>query len=88
MFFEYLAGEDLIDYITRQKSKRLNEKRARHIFRKVMSAIEYAHRNHVVHRDLKLENIRYDEKTDQVKVMDFGFASFYSEDGWLQASEY
>lgn len=39
LFFEYVAGEDLIDFITRQKSKRLSEKKARSIFRKLVSAL-------------------------------------------------
>lgn len=47
------------------------------------SLIEYAHRNHVVHRDIKLENIRYNSKTGIVKILDFGFASFYTADNML-----
>jgi serine/threonine protein kinase len=31
----------------------------------------------VVHRDIKLENIRYNPITGMVKLLDFGFASFY-----------
>ncbi len=40
--------------------------------------VEYAHRNHVVHRDIKLENIRYNSVTGTVKILDFGFATFYT----------
>jgi serine/threonine protein kinase len=34
----------------------------------------------VVHRDIKLENIRYNEITGEVKILDFGFATFYGPD--------
>ncbi|RKO83236.1 kinase-like domain-containing protein, partial [Blyttiomyces helicus] len=79
--FEHVPGEDLVDHISRVG--KIREKRARVIFRGVLRAIEYAHRNHVVHRDIKLENIRYDETTDSVKVLDFGFASFYRPSSYL-----
>ncbi|KAH9271614.1 hypothetical protein BASA83_006224 [Batrachochytrium salamandrivorans] len=75
-FFEHIEGEDLVDYITR--CGRIKENNARSIFCQVLSAIDYAHRNHVVHRDIKLENIRYNEKTGSVKLLDFGFATFHT----------
>ncbi|KAI9204778.1 kinase-like domain-containing protein, partial [Polychytrium aggregatum] len=77
-FFEYLEGEDLVDYITRHG--KLSEGVSRLIIRQVLSAIEYAHRNYVVHRDIKLENIRFNPSTNVAKVLDFGFATFYSTD--------
>jgi serine/threonine protein kinase len=45
-FFDYMEGEDLVDYITRHG--RLKEKRARSIFRALVSAVEFTHRNHIV----------------------------------------
>eukprot|EP00842_Homolaphlyctis_polyrhiza_P000271 jgi/Hompol1/1244/HPOL_001760-RA len=83
-FFEYVEGEDLVDYIARYG--RIKERKSRSIFRQVLSAIEYAHRNNVVHRDIKLENIRYNEDTGIAKLLDFGFATFHSEDHLLQTN--
>jgi serine/threonine protein kinase KIN1/2 len=40
--------------------------------------IEYTHKSHIIHRDIKLENIRINPSTGVVKVLDFGFATFYS----------
>jgi serine/threonine protein kinase len=91
-FFELVEGEDLVDFISREGP--LGEARSREIFRKVLSAIgnldlffilylEHGHRNHIVHRDIKLENIRYNSKTGIVKILDFGFASFYTPDSML-----
>ncbi|KAI8800680.1 kinase-like domain-containing protein [Cladochytrium replicatum] len=83
-FFEYIEGEDLVDYVTR--NGRLRERKARSIFRQMIAAIEYSHRNNVVHRDIKLENIRYSESADLVKVLDFGFAAFHSETSNLRTN--
>jgi tRNA A-37 threonylcarbamoyl transferase component Bud32 len=83
-FFDYMEGEDLVDYITRQG--RLKEKRARSIFRSLIAAVEFAHRHHIVHRDLKLENIRYDERTNTTKLLDFGFATYWREVSFLHTN--
>jgi serine/threonine protein kinase len=90
-FFEFVEGEDLVDFISREG--KMNENLVRDIFRKVLSAIgilkvdiDYAHRNSVVHRDIKLENIRFNPITGTVKILDFGFASFYSPDEYLKTN--
>ncbi|KAJ3277155.1 serine/threonine-protein kinase KIN2 [Terramyces sp. JEL0728] len=83
-FFEHVEGEDLVDYISREG--KMKETLARSIFRCVASAIEYAHRNNVVHRDIKLENIRYNSKTGMVKLLDFGFATFSTDADFLKTN--
>jgi serine/threonine-protein kinase len=44
------------------------------IIARVADALDYAHRNSVVHRDIKPGNIMYDPDADSVKVTDFGIA--------------
>ncbi|KAL6861355.1 hypothetical protein ACP4OV_017055 [Aristida adscensionis] len=55
---------------------RLPEGEARRIFRQVAAGVGYCHRNMVVHRDLKMENVLMDARGD-VKIVDFGFAKFF-----------
>ncbi|KAJ3409668.1 serine/threonine-protein kinase KIN2 [Chytridiales sp. JEL 0842] len=76
-FYEYVPGIDLADMISRDG--RMDEARARGMFAQILSAINYSHKSHVIHRDIKLENIRVDAQTDAVKVLDFGFATFHSD---------
>ncbi|MBK8675767.1 MAG: serine/threonine protein kinase [Cellvibrionales bacterium] len=37
-------------------------------------AVYHAHKQNIIHRDIKPSNILYDEKTNEVKVADFGIA--------------
>ncbi|KAM9443894.1 NUAK family SNF1-like kinase 2 [Clarias gariepinus] len=77
---EYASKGDLFDYIS---GRRVSEREARHIFRQIVSAVHYCHRNGIVHRDLKLENILMDANGD-VKIADFGLSNLYRRDEYLQ----
>jgi serine/threonine protein kinase len=67
---ELCAGGELFDYLV--EKGRLNEQEAKRIFGQLCLGVGYIHRQGVVHRDLKLENVLLDERCN-VKVADFGF---------------
>ncbi|KAI8980994.1 kinase-like domain-containing protein [Pilobolus umbonatus] len=75
MFLEYVDGGQLLDYII--KHGRLREKQARKFTRQIVSALDYCHRNSIVHRDLKIENILITQ-SEQIKIIDFGLSNIYS----------
>ncbi|XP_072900846.1 serine/threonine-protein kinase SIK2-like isoform X2 [Hemitrygon akajei] len=54
----------------------LSEREAREKFGQLLSAVEYCHRHHIVHRDLKTENMLLDADMN-IKLADFGFGNFY-----------
>jgi eukaryotic-like serine/threonine-protein kinase len=68
---EYVEGETLKDYIRRQG--RLSGTESVRIALQLLAALEYAHRNGIVHRDIKPQNVMMDDQ-GTVKVMDFGIA--------------
>ncbi|RCH82164.1 hypothetical protein CU098_001417, partial [Rhizopus stolonifer] len=69
------TGGELFDYILAHKY--LREKDASRLFAQLMSGVNYMHQKHIVHRDLKLENLLLD-KHRNVLITDFGFANQFS----------
>jgi serine/threonine-protein kinase len=69
---EFLKGKDLTPY--NKPDKLLPLDRAISIIARVADALAYAHKNNVVHRDVKPANIMYEPESDSVKVTDFGIA--------------
>jgi len=70
LILEYVAGGEVFDFV--MSNGKLREEEARHIFRQIILGVEYCHQNHVVHRDLKLENVLLDLEGN-VKIIDFNF---------------
>ncbi len=67
---EYVEGHSLTDYC-RVHSSTLRERLA--LFAQVCDAVAFAHRNLVIHRDLKPDNMLVDDQ-GTVKLLDFGIA--------------
>ncbi|KAF5345019.1 hypothetical protein D9758_010425 [Tetrapyrgos nigripes] len=74
MVFEYVDGGQMLDYII--SHGKLRERTARKFARQIGSALDYCHRNNVVHRDLKIENILISQ-TGNIKIIDFGLSNLY-----------
>ncbi|KAH8881410.1 Pkinase-domain-containing protein [Thozetella sp. PMI_491] len=78
MLFEYVNGGQMLDYII--SHGKLKEKNARRFARQIASAVDYCHRNSIVHRDLKIENILISKNND-IKIIDFGLSNLFSPRG-------
>ncbi|KAI9336395.1 MAP/microtubule affinity-regulating kinase 3 [Obelidium mucronatum] len=63
LIMEYAAGGEIFDYLVAHG--RMKEKEARRHFRQIISAIEYCHEMHIIHRDLKAENLLLDANMNQ-----------------------
>ena len=68
---EYVPGKTLKDLI-RERGRIAPETAVRMAIR-ILAAVDHAHKNGIVHRDIKPQNILVDEK-GKVKVADFGIA--------------
>jgi len=71
IFTEYCPGGDVYTFI--EKNGKLNEDLARNLFRQMVDAVEYCHRNGTCHHDIKLENCVIDHEMN-LKLIDFGFS--------------
>jgi len=71
---EMLHGGELLKAVMERGS--YPEDDARQVFRQLLDAVQYMHRQGVVHRDIKLENLILAHKNDitSVKIADFGLA--------------
>lgn len=68
---EYVGGQTLKQYI--QQNSPLAVEETLDIMKQLTSAISHAHQNHIIHRDIKPQNILIDHQGN-VKITDFGIA--------------
>jgi formylglycine-generating enzyme required for sulfatase activity/predicted Ser/Thr protein kinase len=73
MTMEYLSGESLKRKLAACDQKGLPGKQAMDIVKSIGSGLEFAHRNGIVHGDLKPGNVLVTDNGD-VKIIDFGIA--------------
>lgn len=68
ILMDYVEGKtlDLYDW------HRFSQLKKYEICHKILKAVYNAHANNVIHRDLKPQNIIYDEIRDEVTIIDFG----------------
>lgn len=87
IIMEYASKGELYDYISERR--RLSERETRHFFRQIVSAVHHCHKNGVVHRDLKLENILLDDNCNiKVKLrQSLGTSDGCGRWAWLQIRE-
>ncbi|MGB9802600.1 Stk1 family PASTA domain-containing Ser/Thr kinase [Desulfofundulus sp.] len=71
LVMEYVDGEDLKTVIRREGA--LSQEKAVQIALQVLEALEHAHENNIVHRDIKPHNILI-TKSGRAKLTDFGIA--------------
>mgnify|MGYP003328626391 CR=1 FL=1 len=84
---EIVRTGDLFKFLDlRNRTKgRLTENEVRILSKQLFAALDYMHKQNIVHRDIKLENILIDSRNDGilVKLTDFGFSTFKPQGGKL-----
>lgn len=76
MVMEYVKGTDLEKLL--DEKEKLDIRTALRYFRQLLSALDFAHKNKVIHRDIRPSNILIDEN-DDIKVTDFGTSRLLEE---------
>lgn len=83
LVMEYVEGCSLKEYL--DKTGQLSVDEALNIFQQLLMALQHAHENNVIHRDIKPHNLLLDTRHN-VRVTDFGLA-ITAEDMTINAAE-
>jgi len=81
LIIELCTGGELLQRLQSQPHYHYSEITAMQLVRKIVSAVKYLHNQHIVHRDLKLENFLFENKSAfaELKLIDFGFSQHFQE---------
>ena len=76
---ELCTGGELFDKLYDQPNTRFTEPVARQLMLKMCTSLNYLHAAGIAHRDLKLENFIFTNKSEdaEVKLIDFGYSQNY-----------
>lgn len=69
---EYFPYPEMLDFA--EKNTITKSRDFYTIAHNLFTAVAFLHRNNIVHRDIKLENILYNPQTHDLRLIDFGFA--------------
>jgi calcium-dependent protein kinase len=73
---EFCYGQSLAEVLTEEGS--VPERKAALIMHQLLSALAECHRNNVIHTDIKLENIVFNSKEEEiVKITDFSISRIF-----------
>ena len=76
IIMELIEGISMREYYNKNIKRKNNfnhlEKEIKYFFYQIFDCMNYLHKNHIAHRDIKLENI-LTEKNNNIKIIDFGF---------------
>jgi calcium-dependent protein kinase len=65
---------EFLDFPTLAEVMLENEADIKNVMIQLLNTLSYLHRENIVHRDVKPENILYDPLTKKIKLIDFGIA--------------
>ena len=82
LILEYCSGTDLLQFL--KSKRRVTEDEAKIIFSQLLSALDYIHQYKIGHRDIKLENILYNDNT--IKIIDFGLSNQFLDNKLLSTA--
>eukprot|EP00931_Biecheleriopsis_adriatica_P100465 TRINITY_DN75782_c0_g1_i1.p1 TRINITY_DN75782_c0_g1~~TRINITY_DN75782_c0_g1_i1.p1 ORF type:complete len:963 (+),score=168.35 TRINITY_DN75782_c0_g1_i1:136-3024(+) len=74
LIMDFVGGGSLHHFLKKRPNRRTDDALAKRLFFQVCQGIRYLHDRHIVHRDVKLENLLLDDQ-GTVKIIDFGFST-------------
>lgn len=80
---EYIKGQSLDEYVSEKGA--IDESQALEIIKKIGTAVDYMHSNHVLHLDIKPKNIMMGDD-GRLALIDFGLSKQFTETGEPESS--
>eukprot|EP00037_Helgoeca_nana_P030767 m.383513 g.383513 ORF g.383513 m.383513 type:complete len:265 (-) comp28261_c2_seq1:1516-2310(-) len=75
---EYAEGGTIFEFLQSRNGELLDEKEILHYFVQMVLSLKAIHKNSILHRDLKTQNIMLDRSQKVVKIGDFGISKVLS----------
>ncbi len=99
LIFEYCNGGSLMQCLDKYKKKNYEpfpQEIVQHFMRQIVEGLRYIHNMKILHRDIKLDNILINFKSNkdlenlnylnsEIKIIDFGFARYLENDNLAQS---
>lgn len=73
---EYVRGENLYHFMTRN-DRLIAPTILWDLMKQLLTGLSYIHSRGIIHKDIKLENILYDEDNNLIKYLDFGLSCLF-----------
>ena len=74
---EFCKGKELFEYVV--EHTKINERDSAFIIKQLLKTIKYLNSLNICHRDIKPENILINPKNLDVKLIDFGLSTYFSD---------
>lgn len=77
---------DLHAYYITNKKRTLSDTDALEIYKHIANGLICLHQNHIIHRDIKPQNVLYNSNTEQYQIADFGICKIFKDSDDLTTS--